>query len=264
MATCRDLDGCPPPKGAHGPSHRGHDQLVLVPCGAGAPTYNYTSASPITGGGALIASNGDALTAQSCGTGPGDPIIGGYAPVPGSCHQKPGRPTNQAVKMLPLPGHKAADGLEIQMQQDGTCVTAGANLAVATAKCSDGTVVAPGQGWKWTASKQLESLTWPTKCLGDGSAPSPPPAPTVGTGQVWARPLKSLAGEAAKVAIMLFNPSEATANVTATWAQVGLPSGKTAVVRDLWTKQSTERTELTAVVPPHGGVMVTATVSNDK
>ena len=177
MATCRDLDGCPPPKGAHGPSHRGHDQLALVPCGAGAPTYNYTSASPITGGGALIASNGDALTAQSCGTGPGDPIIGGYAPVPGSCHQKPGRPTNQAVKMLPLPGHKAADGLEIQMQQDGTCVTAGANLAVATAKCSDGTVVAPGQGWKWTASKQLESLTWPTKCLGDGSAPSPPPAP---------------------------------------------------------------------------------------
>ena len=77
------------------------------------------------------------------------------------------------------------------------------------------------------------------------------------------RPLKSSAGET-KVAIMLFNPSEASANVTAAWAQVGLPVGKKAVVRDLWTKTTTELTELTAVVPPHGGVMVTATVSNDK
>jgi hypothetical protein len=211
----------------------------------------------------LIASNGDALTAQSCaGTGPGDPIIGGYAPVPGSCHQKAGHPTNQAVKMLSLPGSKATGGLEIKMQQDGTCVAAGANLDVATAKCGDGTTIAPGQGWKWTAKKQLQSLTWPNKCLGDGSAPSPPPAPQVGTGQVWARPLKSSVGEA-KVAILLFNPSETTANVTATWAQVGLPSGKKAVVRDLWTKHTTEQTELTSVVPPHGGVMVTATVSKE-
>ena len=203
MATCRQLDGCPPPKSAHGPSHGGHNQLTLVPCGAGAPTYNYTSASAITGGGALIASNGDALTAQSCATGPGDPIIGGYAPVPGSCHQKPGHPTNQAVKMLPLPGSKDKGAFEIQMQQDGTCVAAGANLAVATAKC-DGTTVAPGQGWKWTASNQLESLTWPTKCLGDGSAPSPPPAPAAGTGQVWGRCVRSAAMHAVLFNFLLF------------------------------------------------------------
>ena len=99
MATCRDADGCLPPTSA---GHSGHNQLTLVPCGPDAPIYNYTDADSITGGGALIASNGDALTAQGCGTGPGDPIIGGYPPVPGSCNQKPGHPTNQAVKMLPL------------------------------------------------------------------------------------------------------------------------------------------------------------------
>lgn len=76
------------------------------------------------------------------------------------------------------------------------------------------------------------------------------------------RPLKGGAGET-HVAIMLFNPTEASANVTATWAQVGLPPGKKAVVLDLWTKKSAELTELTANVPPHGGVMVTATASSD-
>ena len=188
MATCRDADGCPPPRSSHGPSHNGHNQLTLVPCGSSAPTYNYTSANSITGGGALIASNGDALTAQSCaGTGVGDPIIGGYPPVPGSCHQKPGHPTNQAVKMQPLAGSTVKDSLEIQMQQDGTCVAAGAHLAIATAKCGDGTTAAAGQGWKWTKAKQLESLTWPNKCLGDGSMPPPPPTPGIGSGQVWAR-----------------------------------------------------------------------------
>ena len=179
MATCRDADGCLPP---HSAGHSGHNQLTLVPCGPDAPIYNYTDADSITGGGALIASNGDALTAQGCGTGPGDPIIGGYPPVPGSCHQKPGHPTNQAVKMLPLDSSKSKGAFELRMQQDGTCVAASANLAVATAKCGDGTTVAPGQGWKWTANKQLESLTWPTKCLGDGSLPAPPAG-----GQVWAR-----------------------------------------------------------------------------
>ena len=76
------------------------------------------------------------------------------------------------------------------------------------------------------------------------------------------RPLKSTAGET-KVAILLFNPSEANATISATWAQVGLPPRKQAAVLDLWTKKSTELTELTATVPPHGAVMVTATVAID-
>lgn len=63
------------------------------------------------------------------------------------------------------------------------------------------------------------------------------------------------------MAILLFNPSEGTAKISATWAQVGLPPRKKAVVLDLWTKTSTELTELTATVPPHGAVMVTATVT---
>jgi|EP01049_Picozoa_sp_SAG25_P014273 hypothetical protein len=39
---------------------------------------------------------------------------------------------------------------------------------------------------------------------------------------------------------MLFNPSEANANVTATWSQVGLPVDKLAIVFDLWTKEHRE------------------------
>ena len=74
------------------------------------------------------------------------------------------------------------------------------------------------------------------------------------------RPLKSATASETKVAIMLFNPSEATASVTATWAQVGLPAGKPATVLDLWSKVRTEGMQvLTAEVPPHGGVMVVAT-----
>ena len=65
------------------------------------------------------------------------------------------------------------------------------------------------------------------------------------------------------MAILLFNPSEANAKISATWAQVGLPPRKKAVVLDLWTQTSTELTELTATVPPHGAVMVTATATID-
>ena len=263
MATCRNEDGCPPPRSAHGPSHADHKQLTLVPCTA-APAYIYDPTNSITGGGSLANPTGDVLTAQSCaGTGPGDPLIGGYPAVAGSCHQKHNgnktdSPTNQAVKMVALTGSKVKGAMEIQMEQDGMCVAADAALAVATAKCGSGAHVPPGQGWVWSA-KKLQSLTWPTKCLGDGSAPGPgpPPPPAANEGQVWARPLKSADGDT-KVAIMLFNPGEATANITATWSQVGLPADGTATVIDLWSKKSSQLTQLSAEVPSHGGVIVTA------
>ena len=74
------------------------------------------------------------------------------------------------------------------------------------------------------------------------------------------RPLKSATAGETTVAIMLFNPSESSANITATWANVGLPAGKPATLLDLWSKTRTEGVlALTAEVPPHGGVMVVAT-----
>ena len=58
----------------------------------------------------------------------------------------------------------------------------------------------------------------------------------------------------------LQNPGEDTANITARWDQVDLPPGTTATVVDLWTTKSSQLTELTAEMPSHGGVLVTATV----
>ena len=179
MATCRDADGCPPPRSAHGPSHQAHPQLKLVPCTI-APKWKYEANNSITGGGALMDPHGNVLTEQGCaGTGAGDPLIAGYPPVPRSCRQKPGSPTNQAVKLSP--GGKPGS-LKIQMQQDEFCVLPNTQGAIATAKCE---AVA---GWAWTPQKQLQFLSQPSQCLGDGSiGPAPPEPKPVGEGQVWAR-----------------------------------------------------------------------------
>ena len=161
-----------------------------MPC-PGAPAWKYESSNPTTGGGSLTDPRGNALTAQSCaGTGAGDHLIGGYKAVKNSCHQPPGKPTNQAVKMVPLPGGK---GMEIQMEQDGMCAAVSAQGGMETAKCGTGAKPVAAQAWTWTSGKQLQSMTHTTTtrlCLGDGFGPAPAPAKPVGKGQVWARPLK--------------------------------------------------------------------------
>jgi len=71
--------------------------------------------------------------------------------------------------------------------------------------------------------------------------------------EVWAKPLKQK--DAAAVA--LFNRSEAAADITCTWSDVGLPAGK-AKVRDLWAHadRGAFADSFKASVPSHGVVML--------
>lgn len=50
--------------------------------------------------------------------------------------------------------------------------------------------------------------------------------------EVWAGPLAN-----DDVAVVLFNRAETAANITAQWSDIGVPSGVSASVRDLWLKQ---------------------------
>jgi alpha-galactosidase len=71
--------------------------------------------------------------------------------------------------------------------------------------------------------------------------------------EVWSKPLK----QKGAVAVALFNRSNATADITANWSEVGLPAGK-AKVRDLWAHA--DRGVCTdgfkTSVPSHGVVML--------
>ena len=53
----------------------------------------------------------------------------------------------------------------------------------------------------------------------------------------------------------------ANASVTCTWAELGLPAGEAAAVRDLWAHADLGPATgaFTATVPPHGCVMVRVT-----
>ena len=131
------------------------------------------------------------------------------------------------------------------------------------------------QTWSWLpsdgagddAGKKLrlvaadgEDGASPPLCLDDGSAHGTGPPPS--SGQVWARKLHNNASATAeKVAVLLFNPGEAAANITASWAQIGLPPGSKGLVRDLWQHKDVGVMggEYSATVAPHGGVFVTVT-----
>jgi alpha-galactosidase len=71
--------------------------------------------------------------------------------------------------------------------------------------------------------------------------------------EVWAKPLK----QKGTVAVALFNRSEADADVSASWSDVGLPPGK-AKVRDLWAHadRGVFSDSFKANVPSHGVVML--------
>ena len=71
--------------------------------------------------------------------------------------------------------------------------------------------------------------------------------------EVWARPLAD-----GSRAVVMFNRSEKSADITASWPEVGYPASMTLKVRDLWEHISLgSRTgKFTANVPAHGVVMV--------
>ena len=139
---------------------------------------------------------------------------------------------------------------------------------VSAVKCSlskqtwswlDGAAADGGKKLRLVASDGEDSAS-PPLCLDDGSAHGTGPPPS--SGQVWARRLHNNASAAAeKVAVLLFNPGEAAANVTASWAQIGLPSRSKGLVRDLWQHKDVGVMEgqYSATVAPHGGVFVTVT-----
>jgi alpha-galactosidase len=74
-----------------------------------------------------------------------------------------------------------------------------------------------------------------------------------GGSEVWAKPLK----QKGAVAVLLFNRGEAAADISASWDEVGLPSGK-AKVRDLWAHadRGVFTDSFKANVPSHGVVML--------
>ena len=57
-------------------------------------------------------------------------------------------------------------------------------------------------------------------------------------------------------------PGEANSTVVATWQMLGLPAASNAVVRDLWLHtESTATGQVSALVPSHGGVILTLTTA---
>jgi alpha-galactosidase len=67
--------------------------------------------------------------------------------------------------------------------------------------------------------------------------------------EVWAGPLSG-----GDVAVILFNRSPATANITAKWADIGLAAGVKVSVKDLWSKEALGNIadSLELSVPTHG------------
>jgi alpha-galactosidase len=76
--------------------------------------------------------------------------------------------------------------------------------------------------------------------------------------EVWSKKLAS----PSSYAVVLFNRTTATANITVTWSSLGL-TGTSATVRDLWAQSDlgAVATQYTASVPSHGVVMLKVTGS---
>ncbi len=70
--------------------------------------------------------------------------------------------------------------------------------------------------------------------------------------EVWARELND-----GSRAVVLFNRSDADANISVTWPELGYTAGLEARVRDLWSKRDVGgyRGSYAATVPTHGAVM---------
>jgi len=79
---------------------------------------------------------------------------------------------------------------------------------------------------------------------------------TAGNLEVWAGPLSGGTYVAA-----LFNRSPNSANITASWTEIGVPSGVAATVRDLWKRRDVGlfTDSYTSEVASHGTVLVKLT-----
>jgi alpha-galactosidase len=74
--------------------------------------------------------------------------------------------------------------------------------------------------------------------------------------EVWARELAD-----GSRAVVLFNRSDAEAEIAVAWPEIGYPATLPATVRDLWRHESVGRFRgrYSATVPSHGVVMVRVT-----
>ena len=77
---------------------------------------------------------------------------------------------------------------------------------------------------------------WCLATSANTAPPPPPPAPAVDTSQplqVWAGPLAG-----GDVAVLLLNIGNGTKKITASWDDIGLKSGVSAMATDLWTGEN--------------------------
>lgn len=82
-----------------------------------------------------------------------------------------------------------------------------------------------------------------------------------GSAEVWAG---DLAG--GDVAVVLLNKSNEAQNITAHWSDIGLQSGKSVHIRDVWKHQELGKysDKFTALVPPHDVVAIHLKVGKEK
>lgn len=90
-------------------------------------------------------------------------------------------------------------------------------------------------------------------------------SPANATGvECWAKPLAAGTARAPVLAVMLLNRGDAPADIECSWAELGVPAGATASVRDIWAqKDLPAATGSVAVeaVPAHGSRLLRVSVA---
>jgi len=105
-----------------------------------------------------------------------------------------------------------------------------------------------GQNQKWTLNEDGTLVNeWQSQCL------SPDIEAPVGTSEVWSGPISN-----DNIAVVLFNRGLFTKNITVNWEDIGLESGVSVLIRDLWEHNDVGifSNAYTAEVVSHGIVMV--------
>ncbi|KAG0564057.1 hypothetical protein M758_8G074400 [Ceratodon purpureus] len=80
--------------------------------------------------------------------------------------------------------------------------------------------------------------------------------------EVWSGPLSS-----GRVVLLLWNKSSKSANITASWSDLGIENGTPVTIRDLWKHETITEAEMDTIrreVPSHGVKMFVITPTNDE